>query len=124
VANEAYAGYSRPGRWLAQRRIQIAAGIAVAEGLIVLFSDEWSKWTAIIIAIPIILFYIFAGRTLQSDAGRQLAWIAGASQAMAVVLVILAVVLKWLLILAVVALALLALVFLFGDRPGGRTAKQ
>ena len=115
--------HSRPGRWLAARRIQFAAGIALAEGLLVLFSSEWSKWTVIIIAIPIILFYIFAGRTLNSDAGRQLSWIAGASQALAVVIVILAVVLKWLLIIAVIALALLALVFLYADRPG-KTAKQ
>ena len=88
-----------------------------------LFSEEWSRWTAIIVAIPVILFYIFAGRTLGSHAGRQVAWIAGASQALAVVIVILAVVLKWLLIAAVVALALLALVFLYADRPG-RTAKR
>ena len=40
----------------------------------------------IIISVPIILFYLFAGRSLDSDTGRQLAWIAAASQAFAVLL--------------------------------------
>lgn len=120
MGDHAVDGQSRAGRWLEQRRLQIALWIAVIEGILVLVTHDWSKYTVIIIAIPIILFYIFAGRTLESDAGRQLSWIAGASQALAVIGVILVLVLKWLLLVAVIAIAVLALVFLFADRPGRR----
>ena len=61
---------------LAQRRFQFALWIAVVEGLIILVSQNISWVVALIIAVPFILFYILAGRTLESDAGRQLAWIA------------------------------------------------
>ena len=46
----------------------------------------------IIISAPIIAFYLFAGRTLDSDTGRQLSWIAAASQAFAVLLCVVALV--------------------------------
>jgi len=78
---------------------------------------------ALIIAVPITLFYLVSGRSIQSDAGRQLAWIAGASQVFAVLLAILFIVLKWIMVALIVVLALLALVFLYADRPS-RTAKQ
>ena len=71
---------SRVGRWLAARRLQLALTIAAIEGLIVLFSASFSWIVALIIAVPVILFYLVSGRSIQSDAGRQLAWIAGASQ--------------------------------------------
>ena len=114
---------SRVGRWLAARRLQLALTIAAIEGLIVLFSASFSWIVALIIAVPIILFYLVTGRSIQSDAGRQLAWIAGASQVFAVLLAILFIVLKWIMIALIVVLALLALVFLYADRPS-RTAKQ
>jgi hypothetical protein len=114
---------SRLGRWLAVRRLQIALTIAAIEGVIVLISASFSWVVALIIAVPIILFYLVSGRSIQSDAGRQLAWIAGASQVFAVLLAILFIVLKWIMIALIVVLAVLALVFLYADRPG-RTAKQ
>jgi hypothetical protein len=114
---------SRTGRWLAARRLQLALTIAAIEGVIVLVSASFSWVVALIIAVPIILFYLVSGRSIQSDAGRQLAWIAGASQVFAVLLAILFIVLKWIMIALIVVLALLALVFLYADRPG-RTAKQ
>jgi hypothetical protein len=114
---------SRLGRWLAARRLQIALTISAIEGVIVLVSASFSWVVALIIAVPIILFYLVSGRQIQSDAGRQVAWIAGASQVFAVLLAILFIVLKWIMIALIVVLALLALVFLYADRPG-RTAKQ
>ena len=113
---------SRVGRWLAARRLQLALTIAAIEGLVVLFSASFSWIVALIIAVPIILFYLVSGRSIQSDAGRQLAWIAGASQVFAVLLAILFIVLKWIMVALIVVLALLALVFLYADRPS-RTAK-
>jgi hypothetical protein len=123
VTSQAVGNSGESGRWLAQRRFPIAVGIAIAEGLLVLVSDDWSTWAAVIVAVPIILFYILAGRTIASDTGRQVAWIAGASQAMTIVLVVLWLVLEFLLIAALIALAALAFVFLYSDRPG-RPAKQ
>jgi hypothetical protein len=114
---------SRVGRWLAAHRLQLALTIAAIEGVIVLVSASFSWIVALIIAVPIILFYLVSGRSIQSDAGRQLAWIAGASQVFAVLLAILFIVLKWIMIALIVVLALLAFVFLYADRPS-RTAKQ
>ena len=48
------------GRWLYARRLKIALGIAVLEGIFVAFAKDFSQWTVIIISIPIIGFYIFA----------------------------------------------------------------
>ena len=116
-------GRSRTGRWLARRRLQFALWIAVAEGIIVAVSASFSWIVALVIAVPVILLYLLYGRTASSDAGRQLTWIAGASQVFVVLLAILFIVLKWIMIALIVVLALLALVFLYADRPG-RTAKQ
>ena len=77
-------GQSGTGRWLAERRLKIALGIAVLEGILVAVEKDFSRWTVIIISAPIIAFYLFAGRSLASDTGRQLSWIAAVSQAFAV----------------------------------------
>ena len=42
-----------------------------------------------IISVPIILFYVLAGRTLESRTWRDISWIAATAQALAVVGVIL-----------------------------------
>src|SRR5438105_3643460 len=83
---------SRTGRWLRARRIRFALWIAVIEG------------------------NLFWGRTARSDTARQLSWIAGASQALAVVVVILAFILSWLALLLAGIFALVAVLFLLSDR--------
>ena len=108
---------TRMGRWLAQRRFQLALWIAVIEGVIVAISRDISWVVALIIAVPFILFYVLAGRTLESDAGRQLAWIAGASQTFVVLLMILFKIISLLLIIMVAVLGVIALLFLYSDRP-------
>jgi hypothetical protein len=100
VAEAAAQQTSSTGRWLYQRRLKIALGIAFFEGIIVALEKDFSRWTVIIISAPIIAFYLFAGRSLESDTGRQFAWIAAASQAFAVILCIVAI----------------ALILLFGER--------
>jgi predicted membrane protein len=115
-------GQSRAGRWLARRRLQFALWIAVLEGIIVAVSASFSWIVALVIAVPVILLYLLYGRTADSDTGRQLSWIAGASQVFVILLAILFIVLKWIMIALIVVFALLALVFLYADRPG-RTAK-
>jgi hypothetical protein len=108
---------SRTGRWLAERRLKIALGIAVLEGIVVAVEKDFSRWTVIIISAPIIAFYLFAGRALESDTGRQLAWIAAASQAFAVILCVVALVIGAFVLIVAGVFAAIALILLFGDRP-------
>jgi hypothetical protein len=107
---------TRAGRWLRARRIRFALWIAVFEGIIVALLHDVSRWTVIAIAIPLLALYLFWGRTAHSDTIRQLSWIAGASQALAVVVVILAFILSWLALLLAGIFAVVAVLFLLSDR--------
>ena len=70
-------------------KTKIALGIAAAEALIVWIKSDFTTWTVVIISVPIILFYLLAGRTLESRSWRDISWIAATAQALAVVGVIL-----------------------------------
>jgi len=109
-------GSSRTGRWLRARRIKIALWIAVLEGIVVAFAHDVSRWTVIAVAIPLLALYVVWGRNARSYTVRQLGWIAGASQALAVVVVILAFVLSWLALVLAGIFAAIALLFLLSDR--------
>ena len=109
-------GTSRAGRWLKERRTRIALWIAVIEGVVVALERSVSRWTVILLAVPLIALYFSAGRSARSDALRQLSWIAAASQALAVVAVILAFILAWTAFIVAAIFALIALVFFLGDR--------
>src|SRR5919204_2369073 len=107
---------TRAGRWLRARRIRFALWIAVIEGIIVALLPDVSRWTVIAIAIPLLALYLFWGRTARSDTVRQFSWIAGASQALTVVVVILAFILSWVALVLAGLFAIVALLFLFSDR--------
>jgi hypothetical protein len=108
---------TKAGRWLRARRIRIALWIAVLEGILVALSRDFSRWTVFAIAIVVLGFYIFWGRTAQSDTLRQVSWIAGASQALVVVVAILALYILPLIALILAGVfAVIALLFLFSDR--------
>ena len=109
------AGTTRTGRWLRERRIRLALWVAVIEGLLVAITPDLTKWTVLVIGAILLGFYIVAGRNMRWDVGRQLSWIAAASQALAILVVILAFVLEYVAILAVVVFAIIALVYLFSD---------
>jgi hypothetical protein len=109
-------GTTRWGRWLRARRVRITLWIAVLEGIIVAVSPSFTKWTVIGIAIPVLALYVVWGRNAKSDTAYQVAWIAGASQALAVVVVILGVLLSWLPLVLAAIFAGIALLFLFHDR--------
>jgi hypothetical protein len=109
------AGTTRGGRWLRGRRIRLALWVAVIEGVLVALTADLTKWTVLVIAAIALAFYIVAGRNLRWDVGRQLSWIAAASQALAILVVILAFVLGFVAIVAVVIFAIIALVYLFSD---------
>ena len=105
------------GSWLAERRLKIALGIAVLEGIFVAVEPDFSRWAVIIVSAPIIAFYLFAGRSLESDTGRQLSWIAAASQALAVLLCIVALVIDAFVLIVAGVFAVIALILILGERP-------
>ena len=107
---------TRAGRWLRARRIRIALWVAVFEGIIVALAHDVSRWTVVAIAIPLLALYVVWGRQARSDTVRQIAWIGGASQALAVVVVILAFILSWLALVLAGVFAAIALLFLLSDR--------
>jgi voltage-gated potassium channel Kch len=109
-------GTTRLGRWLRARRVRLALWIAVLEGIIVAFRGDVSRWTVIAIAIPLLAIYVFWGRNAKSHTARQITWIAGASQALAVVVVILAFLLNWLALLLAGVFAAIAVLYLLSDR--------
>ena len=109
------AGTTRTGRWLRERRIRLTLWVAVIEGVLVAVTADLTKWTVLVIAAILLAFYIVAGRNLRWDVGRQLSWIAAASQALAILVVVLAFVLGFVAIVAVVIFAIIALVYLFSD---------
>jgi hypothetical protein len=109
-------GTSRPGRWLHARRTRIALTIAAVEGIIVAVFHDVSRWTVLGLAVLALVVWIFAGRNLRSDLGRQTLWIFAASQLLAVIAAILAWILFWTAIIAVVVFGLVALFFVFADR--------
>jgi hypothetical protein len=108
-------GSSRAGRWLQEKRFRITAWIAAAEGIIVLFSHDVTRWTVIVLAVVGVVAWLGA-RESKSHLVRQIVWIFAASQLLAVVVVILAWIVKWAVILAVVILAICGLAYLFLDR--------
>ncbi len=107
---------SRAGRWLRARRVRIALWVAVIEGIIVALAHDVSRWTVIGVAIAVLVLYALWGRNARSDTVRQVAWIGGASQSLAVVVVIFAFVLNWLALILAGILAAVALLFLLGER--------
>ena len=108
---------SRTGRWLYGRRLKIALGIAVLEGILVAVEHNFTRWGLIIVSAPIIALYVFAGRSFESDTGRQLSWIAAAAQAFAVILVILVFVIGLFMLIVAGIFAVIALILLLGERP-------
>jgi hypothetical protein len=109
-------GTSRTGRWLRTRRTRFALTIAAVEAIVVAVFHDASRWTVIGLAIVALAIYVAAGRTSRSDAFRQITWIFAASQLLAVIAAILAIIVFWMAIVAVVVFALIALFFIFSDR--------
>jgi uncharacterized integral membrane protein len=109
------AGSTRTGRWLRERRLRLALWTAVIEGVLVAVSHDLTRWTVLVIAVIVLAFYVLAGRNMKWDVGRQLSWIAAASQALAILVVILAFVVGLLAIVLVGLFAVLALAYLFSD---------
>ena len=109
-------GTTKTGRWLRARRIRFVLWIAVVEGILVALLHDVTRWTVILIAAVCIAIYGFWGRNSDSDTVRQATWIAGASQALAVLFVLLAHIIGLFVIGFVVLAAIVAIAFFFIDR--------
>ena len=109
------AGSTRIGRWLRERRLRLALWVAVVEGLLVALTHDLTRWTVLVIAVIVLAFYVLAGRNMRWDVGRQLSWIATASQALAILVVILAFIVGLVAIVLVALFAIVALAYLFSD---------
>jgi hypothetical protein len=109
------AGSTRIGRWLRERRLRLALWVAVIEGLLVALTHDLTRWTVLVIAVIVLAFYVLAGRNMRWDVGRQLSWIAAASQTLAILVVILAFIVGLVAIVLVALFAIVALAYLFSD---------
>ncbi len=108
-------GSTRMGLWLRGRRLRLALWVAVVEGLLVALTHDLTRWTVLVIAVIVLAFYIVAGRSMRWDVGRQLSWIAAASQSLAILVIIVAFILGLLAIILVALFAVVALAYLFSD---------
>jgi phosphatidylserine synthase len=109
------AGGTRIGRWLRERRLRLALWVAVIEGLLVALTHDLTRWTVLVIAVIVLAFYVLAGRSMRWDVARQLSWIAAASQALAILVVVVAFILGLVAIFLVALFAVIALAYLFSD---------
>jgi len=109
------AGGTRVGRWLRVRRIRLAIWIAVIEGVLVAITPDLTRWTVLFIGAVVLAFYMLVGRKMSWDVARELSWIAAASQAAALLVVVFAFIVEWLAIGLVGILAIIALIYLFAE---------
>jgi hypothetical protein len=103
------------GGWLRTRRNRFALWIAALEGVFVAIAHDATKWTVLALAAIAGLVWLI-GRNSGSTLLRQIFWIFAVSQVLALLLVLFAVLFKWLLILGLIAFAVLGLAFLWFDR--------
>ena len=106
---------SRPSQFLRAHRLRISLWTAVIEGLLVVVG-VLPHIVVYVLAVVAIVFWISAARGFKSGAARQLAWIFGASQALAVLVPIFLFVAKTIAIFAIAIAAVVALIYLFTDR--------
>ena len=102
---------SPAGRWLREHRLRVAVWVAAAEGILIVFGVV-PGWAALVAAAAVVAFYVLAGRSLATDAGRELALTAAISQALVALVPLLVVVAAALAIAVLTVVALVALVAL------------
>ena len=107
--------------WLRENRLKVALGIAVAEGIFVALEEDFSRVTIIVIAIPVILFWLLAGRTLDSELGREISWVLAMSQALAVCAAVIAIFIPVVALVIAGIFGAVAAYLLYHDRPDQST---
>jgi hypothetical protein len=108
-------GTSRTGRWLRARRLKLALGLAVVEGVLVALGTIPVS-VALLLAAAVIAAHVWVGRSLRSHALRQASWTLALSQAIVAFVPLLVLAVGVLAVIAVGAIALLALVVVLADR--------
>jgi hypothetical protein len=106
---------SRTGRWLRRRRVRTALWIAVIEAILAAFTHSVSQYTIIALGLITIPIYLIWGKD-QRDTIRQISWIAAASQALAVLAVLLAHFIGFFVLVLAAIFAAVALFLIFADR--------
>ena len=106
---------SRTGRWLRRHRVRAALWIAVFEAVLAAFTHSVSQYTIIAFGAIFIPIYFIWGKD-QRDTIRQLSWVAAASQALAVVAVLLAHFIGFFVLVLAGIFAAVALILIFADR--------
>ena len=106
---------SRQARWLHERRISLAIGIAILEGVLIV-AGELSKALALIVAIAVVVGYFMLSDRLKPGIGREIAWIAAVSQAIVMLVPLLVIVIGTLTLIAIAVIGLIALALLFTRR--------
>ena len=103
-------------RWLHERRISLAIGVAIVEGVLIV-AGELSKALALIVAIAVVAGYFFMlSDRLKQGVGREVAWIAAVSQAIVLLVPLLVFVIGTLTLIAIAAIGVVALILLFSRR--------
>jgi hypothetical protein len=106
---------SATARWLRERRISLAIGVAILEGVLIV-AGELSKALALIVAIAVVVGYFMLSDRLKPGVGREIAWIAAVSQAIVMLVPLLVFVIGTLTLIAIAAIAVVALILLFSRR--------
>ncbi|HET7043878.1 MAG TPA: hypothetical protein VFI37_03430 [Gaiellaceae bacterium] len=108
-------GSGRMARWLRERRVRMAAWIALVEGVLVIF-HAIPRWPALGVAVAIVAGYLWAGRNARQPSVRQAGWILAASQALVLLIPVFALLFWTVAVVAVVILGAIALFVLFSQR--------
>ena len=106
---------SQGGRWLRAHRVRAALWIAVLEVVLAAVTASISKYTIIALGLITIPVYLIWGKD-QRGTIRQVSWIAAASQALAIVAVLLSHFIGFFVLVLAGIFAAVALFLIFADR--------
>jgi len=106
---------SQGGRWLREHRVRTALWIAVLEVVLAALTASISKYTIIALGLITIPVFLIWGKD-QRGTIRQVSWIAAASQALAIVGVLLSHFIGLFVLVLAGIFAAVALFLIFADR--------
>jgi predicted membrane metal-binding protein len=106
---------SQGGRWLREHRVRTALWIAVLEVILAALTASISKYTIIALGLITIPVFLIWGKD-QRGTIRQVSWIAAASQALAIVAILLSHFIGLFVLVLAGIFAAVALFLIFADR--------
>ncbi len=95
--------------WLRARRVRIALLLAAGEGLIAVLADGAVRFAVLFVATALVALYLVGRTKVEWDLAKQVLWIVGASQALALLAAVSTFVLGWTALLLVAGVAAIAL---------------